>query len=146
MHAVRRGLRFRHCRRWLLRLRISEPAYRQSRCSKPGGRDSNIWIHIPAGFYRTIRDDKMVFVHGTEPLAALGFTAGCREHGHKFNPDLQRRRAGRRRPFQGPCAGGAASTSVSYLRPVLPVYKVACGRKSNIEKHSRLPEQVFRII
>jgi choline dehydrogenase len=37
-----------------------------------GGRDTNIWIHIPAGFYRTIRDDNIVWVHETEPLEALG--------------------------------------------------------------------------
>src|SRR5437764_5007555 len=37
-----------------------------------GGRDSNMWIHIPAGFYRTIRDDKIVWVYETEALGALG--------------------------------------------------------------------------
>ena len=37
-----------------------------------GGRDTNVWIHIPAGFYRTIHHDKIVWVHETEPLEALG--------------------------------------------------------------------------
>src|SRR5438874_7918567 len=37
-----------------------------------GGRDTNIWIHIPAGFYRTIQNDKIVWVHETQPLEALG--------------------------------------------------------------------------
>src|SRR5436190_12860926 len=37
-----------------------------------GGRDTNLWIHIPAGFYRTIHDDKIVWIYETEPLEALG--------------------------------------------------------------------------
>jgi choline dehydrogenase len=37
-----------------------------------GGKDTNMWIHIPAGFYRTIRDDSIVWVHETEPLERLG--------------------------------------------------------------------------
>src|SRR2546429_9200778 len=37
-----------------------------------GGRDTNLWIHIPAGFYRTIRDDNIVWVYETEPLEILG--------------------------------------------------------------------------
>src|SRR5947208_8084872 len=37
-----------------------------------GGKDKNMWIHIPAGFYRTIRDDSIVWVHETEPLENLG--------------------------------------------------------------------------
>jgi len=37
-----------------------------------GGRDTSIWIHIPAGFYRTIHNEKIIWVYETEPLEALG--------------------------------------------------------------------------
>jgi len=37
-----------------------------------GGKDSNAWIHIPAGFYRNIFNPKITWVYETEPLAALG--------------------------------------------------------------------------
>src|SRR5207248_9901936 len=37
-----------------------------------GGTDTSMWIHIPAGFYRTIRDDKIVWVYETEPLEVFG--------------------------------------------------------------------------
>src|SRR5438067_13502891 len=32
-----------------------------------GGRDTNMWIHIPAGFYRTIRDDSIVWDSTVKP-------------------------------------------------------------------------------
>ncbi len=37
-----------------------------------GGKDSNAWIHIPAGFYRNIFNPQITWVYETEPLAALG--------------------------------------------------------------------------
>ncbi len=37
-----------------------------------GGKDSNPWIHIPAGFYRNIYHPKITWQFETEPLAALG--------------------------------------------------------------------------
>ncbi len=37
-----------------------------------GGKDSNPWIHIPAGFYRNIFHPKITWVFDTEPLAELG--------------------------------------------------------------------------
>ena len=37
-----------------------------------GGKDSNPWIHIPAGFYRNIFHPKITWVFETEPLAELG--------------------------------------------------------------------------
>jgi choline dehydrogenase len=36
-----------------------------------GGKDSNPWIHIPAGFYRNIYHPKITWQFETEPLAAL---------------------------------------------------------------------------
>ena len=37
-----------------------------------GGKDSNAWIHIPAGFYRNIFNPDITWVYETEPLEALG--------------------------------------------------------------------------
>ena len=37
-----------------------------------GGKDTNAWIHIPAGFYRNIFNPQITWVYETEPLAALG--------------------------------------------------------------------------
>ncbi|HWD60336.1 MAG TPA: GMC family oxidoreductase N-terminal domain-containing protein, partial [Stellaceae bacterium] len=37
-----------------------------------GGKDSNAWIHIPAGFYRNIFNPQITWVYETEPLEALG--------------------------------------------------------------------------
>jgi choline dehydrogenase len=37
-----------------------------------GGKDTNAWIHIPAGFYRNIFNPAITWVYETEPLAALG--------------------------------------------------------------------------
>ena len=37
-----------------------------------GGKDSNTWIHIPAGFYRNIFNPQITWVYETEPLEALG--------------------------------------------------------------------------
>ena len=37
-----------------------------------GGKDSNPWIHIPAGFYRNIFHPKITWQFETEPLAELG--------------------------------------------------------------------------
>jgi choline dehydrogenase len=37
-----------------------------------GGKDTNTWIHIPAGFYRNIFNPKITWVYETEPLEALG--------------------------------------------------------------------------
>jgi choline dehydrogenase len=37
-----------------------------------GGKDTNPWIHIPAGFYRNIYHPKITWQFETEPLAALG--------------------------------------------------------------------------
>ena len=37
-----------------------------------GGKDSNAWIHIPAGFYRNIFNPAITWVYETEPLEALG--------------------------------------------------------------------------
>ena len=36
-----------------------------------GGRDRNIWIHIPAGFYRNIYNRKLAWVFETEPVPGL---------------------------------------------------------------------------
>jgi len=36
-----------------------------------GGKDRNLWIHIPAGFYRNIFHPKITWVFETEPLAEL---------------------------------------------------------------------------
>jgi choline dehydrogenase len=37
-----------------------------------GGKDTNTWIHIPAGFYRNIFNPQITWVYETEPLEALG--------------------------------------------------------------------------
>jgi choline dehydrogenase len=37
-----------------------------------GGKDTNAWIHIPAGFYRNIFNPDITWVYETEPLEALG--------------------------------------------------------------------------
>ena len=37
-----------------------------------GGKDTNPWIHIPAGFYRNIFNPEITWVYETEPLEALG--------------------------------------------------------------------------
>src|SRR5271170_6795640 len=37
-----------------------------------GGKDTNAWIHIPAGFYRNIFNPAITWVYETEPLEALG--------------------------------------------------------------------------
>src|SRR5271165_1529874 len=37
-----------------------------------GGKDTNPWIHIPAGFYRNIYHPKITWIFETEPLAELG--------------------------------------------------------------------------
>jgi choline dehydrogenase len=37
-----------------------------------GGKDSNAWIHIPAGFYRNIFNPAITWVYETEPLEGLG--------------------------------------------------------------------------
>jgi choline dehydrogenase len=37
-----------------------------------GGKDTNTWIHIPAGFYRNIFNPEITWVYETEPLEALG--------------------------------------------------------------------------
>ncbi len=37
-----------------------------------GGKDSNPWIHIPAGFYRNIYHPKITWQYETEPQAELG--------------------------------------------------------------------------
>jgi choline dehydrogenase len=37
-----------------------------------GGKDTNTWIHIPAGFYRNIFNPAITWVYETEPLEALG--------------------------------------------------------------------------
>ncbi|HYM72133.1 MAG TPA: GMC family oxidoreductase N-terminal domain-containing protein, partial [Stellaceae bacterium] len=37
-----------------------------------GGKDTNAWIHIPAGFYRNIFNPAITWVYETEPLQALG--------------------------------------------------------------------------
>src|SRR5213592_5018966 len=37
-----------------------------------GGKDRNLWIHIPAGFYRNIYHPKITWQFETEPQAELG--------------------------------------------------------------------------
>jgi choline dehydrogenase len=37
-----------------------------------GGKDTNHWIHIPAGFYKNIFNPAITWVYETEPLEALG--------------------------------------------------------------------------
>jgi len=37
-----------------------------------GGRDTNPWIHVPAGFYRNIFHPKITWVFETEPIPELG--------------------------------------------------------------------------
>ena len=37
-----------------------------------GGKDTNTWIHIPAGFYKNIFNPAITWVYETEPLEALG--------------------------------------------------------------------------
>ena len=49
-----------------------------------GGKDTNAWIHIPAGFYRNIFNPDITWVYETEPLEALGYNVAV--HGQKaFN-------------------------------------------------------------
>jgi choline dehydrogenase-like flavoprotein len=37
-----------------------------------GGKDRNMWIHIPAGFYRNIYHQKLTWIFETEPIPGLG--------------------------------------------------------------------------
>jgi choline dehydrogenase len=37
-----------------------------------GGKDRNLWIHIPAGFYRNIFHPKLTWIFETEPIPGLG--------------------------------------------------------------------------
>ncbi len=37
-----------------------------------GGKDTNHWIHIPAGFYKNVFNPDITWVYETEPLEALG--------------------------------------------------------------------------
>ncbi len=37
-----------------------------------GGKDTNAWIHIPAGFYRNIFNPQITWVYETEPLGGAG--------------------------------------------------------------------------
>jgi choline dehydrogenase len=37
-----------------------------------GGKDTNAWIHIPAGFYRNIFNPDITWVYETEPIEGLG--------------------------------------------------------------------------
>jgi choline dehydrogenase len=37
-----------------------------------GGKDTNAWIHVPAGFYCNIFNPQITWVYETEPLEALG--------------------------------------------------------------------------
>ena len=37
-----------------------------------GGRDSDMWIHIPAGFYRNIYNEKIAWNYQTEPVPEFG--------------------------------------------------------------------------
>ena len=72
----RRGIRFHHCRRRLGRVRAGQPAARRSgdpgaACIEAGGKDTNPWIHIPAGFYRNIYHPKITWQFETEPVPGL---------------------------------------------------------------------------
>jgi choline dehydrogenase len=52
--------------------RLSEdPAVRVA-LVEAGGRDSNIWIHIPAGYYRNVLNPKITWQYGSGPEPHLG--------------------------------------------------------------------------
>jgi choline dehydrogenase len=52
--------------------RLSADAGTRVLLLEAGGKDSNAWIHIPAGFYRNIFNPQITWVYETEPLEALG--------------------------------------------------------------------------
>ena len=52
--------------------RLSEDPRNKVLLLEAGGPDSNIWIHIPVGYYRTIFNEKLGWGYETEPEPALG--------------------------------------------------------------------------
>ncbi|MEM7044876.1 MAG: choline dehydrogenase, partial [Pseudomonadota bacterium] len=52
--------------------RLSEDPANRVLLLEAGGRDSNPWLHIPVGYYRTIFNDKLNWGYQTEPEPALG--------------------------------------------------------------------------
>jgi choline dehydrogenase len=52
--------------------RLTTDAQTQVLLLEAGGKDTNTWIHIPAGFYRNIFNPDITWVYETEPLEALG--------------------------------------------------------------------------
>ena len=71
-----RGIRLHRDRRGLGRLRAGQPAVGRpaptgSCCSRPAGRDRNLWIHLPIGYYRTIFDPRLGWGYETEPEPGL---------------------------------------------------------------------------
>ena len=64
-------LRLRHRRRGLGRLRAGQPAERgpavRVALIEAGGRDSNPWIHIPAGYYRNFSNPAVTWQFGSGP-------------------------------------------------------------------------------
>src|SRR5579863_5109340 len=52
--------------------RLSADPLTQVLLLEAGGKDSNTWIHIPAGFYRNIFNPKLTWIFETEPVPGLG--------------------------------------------------------------------------
>ena len=72
----RAGIRLHHRRRRLGRLRAGQPADRRSGKTsvlllEAGGKDTDPWIHIPAGFYRNIYNPKVAWYFETEPVPEM---------------------------------------------------------------------------
>jgi choline dehydrogenase len=51
--------------------RLSEDPANKVLLLEAGGRDSNPWIHLPIGYYRTISDERIGWGYQTEPEPAL---------------------------------------------------------------------------
>jgi choline dehydrogenase len=52
--------------------RLSADRHNRVLLLEAGGKDTNPWIHIPAGFYRNIYHPKITWQYETEPQAELG--------------------------------------------------------------------------
>jgi choline dehydrogenase len=52
--------------------RLSADAQTQVLLLEAGGKDTNHWIHIPAGFYKNVFNPDITWVYETEPVEGLG--------------------------------------------------------------------------
>ena len=52
--------------------RLSEDPGTTVALVEAGGRDTNIWIHIPAGYYRNVLNPKITWQFGSGPEPHLG--------------------------------------------------------------------------